>query len=77
MYFSDLIRETVNAKLSETFVGREVTIDDIDRQEVTFICKDVSFGDDDGNCWIDFTDVDGNTYAADGQGIDIWFEVKE
>lgn len=76
MYLSDLIRDAVNAKLAETCVGKEVTISDVEKGAVTFTCKEATLGDDDGNCWIDFTDVNGNTYAADGQGIDIWFDAK-
>lgn len=76
MYLPDLIREVVQEKLNETFLQKSVTIHDINKGEVTFICKTVEFQDDDGDCWLRLTDTDDVEYITDGQGIDIWFEVN-
>lgn len=76
MYLSDLIRDGINAKLKKTFTYKEVTINDVERGTVTFQCKEVRLVDDDGDCWLEFIDTNNNTYTAEGQGIDIWFDVK-
>ena len=77
MYLSDLIREPINELLEKTFVGKSVTFSDENYSEVTIICAKCELGDDDGNVWLKFTDTEGNTYYTEGQGIDIWFEIKE
>lgn len=78
MYLSDLIRETVNQKLQETCIGKKISfypIEDYDNL-TTIICKSVEFSDDDGDCWIEFTDNDNKKYNVFGQGLDVWFEIE-
>jgi len=74
MYLSDLIRPLVNKELKSKCIGRNVTFAHAGNK-ITIVCKDVNFCDDDGDCWIEFTDENGEKYFTDGQGIDIWFDI--
>ena len=66
MYLSDVIEPLITQKLKEN-----------NEKEITINCKSVKFGDDDGDCWIEFIDDQNNEYNIFGQGIDIYFEVVE
>lgn len=79
MYLSDLIRDIVTQKLQETCTGHTVTFCDLNSgNEKTIFCTHTEFTDDDGYCWIKFTDDKGQEFMTDtDQGIDIWFEVKD
>lgn len=77
MYLSDLIREIVNDKVRETFIGKKVRFVDLDKGKVSITCKDASFLDDDGNCLVRLIDTENNEYFAVGQGIDIWYKIEE
>lgn len=77
MYLSNLIRDVVTQKLRETCVGKRVYFSGDECGEQTILCKDVEFVEDDGNCWIKFIDDNDQEYYADGQGIDIYFEVLD
>lgn len=76
MYLSDLIRDTVTETLVKTCVNKIVTIKTDNLDKISFICKDVHFCDDAGDCWIEFKSDDGKTYIHAGQGLDIWFDIK-
>lgn len=77
MYLSDVIEPLLNQKLKEMCVGKKVLIHPLENnnKETTINCKSVEFGDDDGDCWLEFTDENNNKYNVDGQGIDIYFEI--
>lgn len=76
MYLSDLIRDVVNEKVANTFVGKNITIEDFDQGLVTFDCAKAEFSDDDGYCCLHFEDNEGNEYTTDGQGLDIWYKIN-
>ena len=77
MYLSDIIREKINPELEKLCVNKTITFHDFEEKEQTIKCKSVKFCDDDGDCWIKFTDENNKTYMTSGQGIDIWFEISE
>jgi len=47
------------------------------RDETIITCKSVKFGDDDGDCWLEFIDSGDKKYTVVGQGIDIYFEIMD
>lgn len=77
MYLSDLIREPATEILREKCVGKRVVFTPFDTEEdIEILCKDVELVDDDGNVWIKFTSDTGVQYYAEGQGIDVWFDIR-
>lgn len=77
MYLSDLIRPEINKILQEKCVGKKVLFYTEGEIETTITCKSVEFQDDDGYCWLRFTDLYDRKYIVYGQGIDIYFEIEE
>ena len=80
MYLTDLIKTLITNTLKEKCIGKRVTFKQIDQmyspKSTTILCKDVKFCSDDGDCWIEYIDQDGNKYLSEGQGIDIWLEIE-
>lgn len=79
MYLSDIIKPLIDQKLKEMCVGKKVLIhpEEEDEKEITINCKSVEFGDDDGDCWLEFIDDQGKEYNVFGQGIDVYFKIVE
>ena len=79
MYLSDVIEPIITQRLKEMCVDKKVLIYPIENneEEITINCKSVKFGDDDGDCWLEFIDNQNNEYNVFGQGIDIYFEIVE
>ena len=77
MYLNDIIEPLITEKLREICVGKQVFFYDENANETLIECKDVYFESDDGNCWVYFIDKNGKEYISDGQGIDIYFEIKD
>ena len=79
MTLSDLIRTLVDQKLQEMCVGKKVLFypEENNGDETIITCKSVKFGDDDGDCWLEFIDSGDKKYTIVGQGIDIYFEIIE
>lgn len=78
MYLSDIIKPLITEKLREMCVGKKVLFyDEYSSDETLIECKDVYFASDDGDCWMRFIDKDGKRYIPSGQGIDIYFEIKD
>lgn len=78
MYLSDIIEPLITEKLKELCVGKQVLFHDEDSfDEIRIECKDVYFVSDDGDCWIVFIDKNGERHLPSGQGIDIYFEIKD
>lgn len=79
MYLSDVIRPLINQKLQEMCVGKKVSFfpEEDYENETTITCKSVEFGDDDGDCWLEFIDENDKKYIIFGQGLDIYFEIVE
>lgn len=77
MYLSDLIRDLATKALREKCVGKRVVFTDVDTdEEVEILCTDVKFNDDDGDVWLQFTSDTGVQYISAGQGIDVWFDIR-
>lgn len=78
MYLSDILGPLVDQKLQEMCVGKKVSFypEENNRNETTITCKSVEFGDDDGDCWLEFTDTEDKKYIVFGQGIDIYFKIE-
>lgn len=76
MYVSDIIRPIVDQKLQELCLGKRVSFYTEGDNKITITCKLVEFQDDDGNCWLRFTDTEDKRYIVFGQGIDIYFEIE-
>jgi len=79
MYLSDVIEPLITQRLKEMCVDKKVLIHPIEsnEKEITINCKSVKFGNDDGDCWLEFIDDQDNKYNVVGQGIDIYFEIVE
>lgn len=79
MYLSDILKSLVDQKLQEICVGKKVLFypEENNENETIITCKSVEFGDDDGDCWLEFTDSEDKKYTVIGQGIDIYFEIIE
>ena len=78
MYLSDIIKPLITEKLKEMCIGKKVLFyDEYTSDEIVIECKDVCFESDDGNCWVSFIDRDSEEYIPSGQGIDIYFEIKD
>lgn len=77
MCLSDILRSLVDQKLQEMCVGKKVLFypEENNGDETIIICKSVKFGEDDGDCWLEFIDSGDKKYTVVGQGIDIYFEV--
>ena len=79
MYLSDILESLVDQKLQEMCVGKKVLFypEENNGDETIITCKSVKFGDDDGDCWLEFTDMEDKKYIVFGQGIDIYFDIVE
>lgn len=78
MYLSDIIGPLITEKLKEMCVGKQVMFYDEDTWKEKIIkCKDVRLACDDGDCAIIFIDEDDKKHIDFGQGIDIYFEIKD
>lgn len=79
MYLSDILESLVDKKLQEMCVGKKVLFypEENNGDKTIITCKSVEFGDDDGDCWLEFTDSEDKKYIVVGQGIDIYFEIIE
>lgn len=79
MYLSEVIKPLIDKKLQEICINKKVSFypEEDYNNLITITCKSVKFEEDDGDCWIKFTDENNNKYIVFGQGIDIYFEVIE
>jgi hypothetical protein len=79
MYLSDILKSLVDQKLQEICVGKRVLFypEENNGNKTIITCKSVEFGDDDGDCWLEFTDSEDKKYTVIGQGIDIYFKIIE
>lgn len=78
MYLTDIVGSLITKKLKNKCIGENVTFHNAlsrNCDEITIRCKDVKFNTDDGDCWITFFDEFGTKYIANGEGLDIWFEI--
>lgn len=76
MYLSDLVFDTINEKVANTFEGKNVTIEDFEQGVVTFDCTRAYFEDDDNYCILRFEDTEGNEYSSGAHGLDIWYKIN-
>ena len=77
MYLSEIIEPLITEKLREMCVGKQIHFHDDYLNEILIKCKDVYFEYDEGDCWIIFIDEDNKEHMSFGQGIDIYFEIKD
>ena len=78
MYLTDLVESLITKELKNKCIGKTVTFRNtlsVHYDQITIECHDVKFCADDGDCWIEFYDVAGQRYVANGDGLDIWFDV--
>lgn len=77
MYLPEIIKPLIDIRLQEICKNKKIAICPLeeDEKEITIICESVKFKDDDGNCWLEFTDINNKKYTVIGQGIDIYFEI--
>lgn len=79
MYLSDLIKPLITEELQKKCVGKKVSFypEEDYKNLTTITCKSVEFSDDDGDCWLEFTDDNDKVYNVFGQGIDVYFDIIE
>jgi len=77
MYISDIIEPLLNEELKK-YSGKQIEFRDEDSGEyITRTVKSITFHTDDGDCWLEIISDKDETFTVFGQGIDIYFEVKE
>ena len=77
MYISDIIEPLLNEELKK-YSGKQIEFRDEDSGEyITRTVKSITFHTDDGDCWLKIISDKDEEFNILGQGIDIYFEVKE
>ena len=77
MYISDII-EPLLKKKKKKYSGKQIEFRDEDSGEyITRTVKSITFHTDDGDCWLKIISDKDEEFNILGQGIDIYFEVKE
>lgn len=77
MYISDIIEPLLNEELKK-YSGKQIEFRDEDSGEyITRTVKSITFHTDDGDCWLKIISDKDEIFTVFGQGIDIYFEVKE
>ena len=77
MYISDIIEPLLNEELKK-YSGKQIEFRDEDSGEyITRTVKSITFHTDDGDCWLKIVSDKDEIFTVFGQGIDIYFEVKE
>lgn len=77
MYISDIIEPLLNEELKK-YSGKQIEFSDEDSGEyITRTVKSITFHTDDGDCWLKIISDKDEIFTVFGQGIDIYFEVKE
>ena len=77
MYISDIIEPLLNEELKK-YSGKQIEFRDEDSGKyITRTVKSITFHTDDGDCWLEIISDKDEVFTVSGQGVDIYFEVKE
>ena len=76
MYISDIIEPLLNEELKK-YSGKQIEFRDEAGKYITRTVKSITFHSDDGDCWLEIISDRDETFTVSGQGVDIYFEVKE
>jgi len=78
MYISDIIKPLLNEELKK-YSGKQIEFYDEENsgEYITRTVKSITFHTDDGDCWLEIISDKDEVFTVFGQGVDIYFEVKD